>query len=119
MQEKFETWAIVELFGHNKIAGKVSEQTIGGSSLVRVDVPDTEASPAFTKLLNVSAIYAINPVTEEVAVGYASRLQSKPIETWDAREVLKRIDEMKKLNARVSEPHGGAGFDGPEDDDDA
>lgn len=118
MNDKFETWAIVELFGHNKIAGKVSEQTIGGSSMVRVDVPDTEASPKFTRLLNVSAIYAINPVTEEVAVGYAGRLQSKPIEAWDAREVLKRIDEMKKLNAPVSEPHGGAGFDGPEDDDD-
>jgi hypothetical protein len=116
MNDKFETWAIVELFGHNKIAGKVSEQTIGGSSMVRVDVPDTEASPAFTRLLNVSAIYAINPVTEEVAVGYAGRLQSKPIEAWDAREVLKRIDDMKKLNVPVSEPHGGAGFDGPEDD---
>ncbi len=118
MNDKFETWAIVELFGHNKIAGKVSEQTIGGSSMVRVDVPDTEASPKFTRLLNVSAIYAINPVTEEVAVGYAGRLQSKPIEAWDAREVLKRIDDMKNLNAPVSEPHGGAGFDGPEDDDD-
>lgn len=118
MQEKFETWAIVELFGHNKIAGKVSEQTIGGSSLVRVDVPDTEASPAFTRLLNVSAIYAINPVTEEVAVGYAGRLQSKPIEAWDAREVLKRIDDMKKLNAPPSaEAHDEVGFDGPEDDD--
>lgn len=119
MQEKFEIWAIVELFGHNKIAGKVSEQTIGGSSMVRVDVPDTEASPKFTRLLNVSAIYAINPVTEEVAVGYAGRLQSKPIEAWDAREVLKRIDDMKKLNAPPSvEAHGGEGFDGPEDDDD-
>jgi len=118
MTEKFETWAIVELFGHNKIAGKVSEQTIGGSSMVRVDVPDTEAAPAFTRLLNVSAIYAINPVKEDVATAYAGRLQSKPIEAWDAREVLKRIDEMKKLNAPVSEPHGGAGFDGPEDDDD-
>jgi hypothetical protein len=117
MNDKFETWAIVELFGHNKIAGKVSEQTIGGSSMVRVDVPDTEASPKFTRLLNVSAIYAINPVTEDVATAYAGRLQSKPIEVWDAREVLKRIDDMKKLNAPVSEPHGGAGFDGPEDDD--
>lgn len=119
MQEKFETWAIVELFGHNKIAGKVSEQTIGGSSLIRIDVPNTEASPAFTRLLNVSAIYAINPVTEEVAVGYAGRLQSKPIEAWDAREVLKRIDDMKKLNAPPSvEAHGGEGFEEEEDDDD-
>lgn len=99
--EKLEIWAIVELFGHNRMAGKVTEQTVGGSSLVRVDVPDTEASPAFTRLLNVSAIYAINPVTEEVARGYAARLSVKPIEAWDAREVLKRIDDMRKLEAAI------------------
>lgn len=114
MTEKFELFAIVELFGHNRIAGKVTEQVIGGASFVRVDVPSTEASPAFTRLLHPNAIYAINPVTEEVATGYAARIQVKPIETWDAREVLKRIDEMKKLNAPVSEPHGGSGLD---DDD--
>jgi hypothetical protein len=101
--EKFEAWAIIELFGHNRMAGKVSEQTIGGSSMVRVDVPDTEASPAFTRLLNVSAIYAINPVTEEVARGYASRINAKPIEAWDAREVLKRIDEQQKLRIANNE----------------
>jgi hypothetical protein len=97
MTEKFEVFAIIELFGHNKMAGKVTEQVIGGSSFVRVDVPNTEASPAFTRLLHANAIYAINPVTEEVATGYASRLQVKPIDAWDAREVLKRIDDMKKL----------------------
>lgn len=98
-QEKFECYAIIELFGHNKMAGKVSEQTIGGASMVRVDVPETAASPAFTRLLNVSAIYAINPVTEEVARGYAERLNTRPIDAWDAREVLKRIDDQKKLAA--------------------
>jgi hypothetical protein len=97
-QEKLEVWAIVELFGHNKIAGKVSEYNIGGV-FVRVDVPDIGAEPAFTRFINPSAIYAINPVTEEVARGYAARLKSKPIDSWDAREVLKRIDEAMKLNA--------------------
>ena len=33
-------WAIVEIFGHQRIAGFLSEQTIGGQSFVRVDVPD-------------------------------------------------------------------------------
>lgn len=100
---KFEIWAIIELFGHNKIAGKVSETTIGGGNFVRVDVPDTATVPAWTRFLNPSAIYAINPVTEEVAKGYADRLVSKPIDAWDAREVLKRIDESKKLNAPAEE----------------
>lgn len=36
---KFESWCIVELFGHQRIAGLVTEQTIGGCNFVRVDVP--------------------------------------------------------------------------------
>ena len=96
--EKFEVHAIVELFGHNKIAGKVTEQVIGGCSFIRVDVCDTKSSPAFTRLLHANAIYAINPVTEEVATQYAENLKVMPIQAWDAREVLNRIDEMKKLS---------------------
>lgn len=95
--QKFEVWAIVELFGHQKMAGHVSEQTIGGQTMVRIETPDTGEIPAFTRLLNVSAIYAINPVTEEVARGYAKRIQAQPINVWDAREVLKRIDAAKQI----------------------
>lgn len=28
--EKFESWGLLELFGHQRLAGKLSEQTIGG-----------------------------------------------------------------------------------------
>ena len=93
--EKFEAWALLELFGHNRIAGKVTEQTIGGGSFVRVDVPETTESKPFTRLLNPSAIYAINPVTEEVARGLAESIRSKPIEAWDARDVISRIEALK------------------------
>jgi hypothetical protein len=102
MDQDKEFWAIVGLFGHQKIAGKISEQQFG-APMVRIDIPETEAAPAFTRLVNPSAVYDINPVTEEVARAYAERLNVKPIEAWDAREVLRRIDEAKKLQA-VSEP---------------
>lgn len=38
-QTKFDHWCIVESFGHERIAGRVTEQTIGGCSFIRVDVP--------------------------------------------------------------------------------
>ena len=28
--QKFESWAIIEIFGHTQIAGKVTEASIGG-----------------------------------------------------------------------------------------
>lgn len=67
MENKLELHAVVELFGHQKMAGKVTEQSIGPSTFVRIDVPETNHQPAFTRLLNPSAIYAI--VTWLCAVG--------------------------------------------------
>jgi hypothetical protein len=48
-QQKFEQWAIVELFGHQRIAGLVTEQAVGGCSFVRVGVPETPNNPAWTR----------------------------------------------------------------------
>lgn len=88
--EKFESWAIVELFGFNKIAGKCSEQNIAGANMLRIDVPETDKNPAFTRLLGHAAIYAINPVTEEVAKHWAKMLQTAPITVWDVRDYIEK-----------------------------
>ena len=88
--EKFEAWAIIELFGHNQIAGKCSEQNIAGTNMLRIDVPETDRNPPFTRLLGHGAIYAINPVTEEVAKHWARSLQVSPITVWDVREYMEK-----------------------------
>ena len=88
--EKFESWAIVELFGHSQIAGKCSEQNIAGTNMLRVDVPETDKNPPFTRLLGHGAVYAINPVTEEVAKAWAKSLQVQPITVWDVREFMEK-----------------------------
>ena len=91
MIEKLELFAIVELFGHQKLAGKITEQSIGPATFVRVDVPESESSPAFTRLLNPSAIYAINPVTEDVMKHMAGNYAAKPIESWDIRKMNEKL----------------------------
>lgn len=91
MEQKFELSAIIELFGHQRMAGKVTEQTIGGASFVRIDVPESKTQPSFSRMLNPSAIYAINPVTEEVMIEMVDRLEKKPIESWDIREMQKKL----------------------------
>ena len=91
--QKFECWALLELFGHQHLAGFVSEQTFGPAVFFRVEVPATSESPAFDRLLNPSAIYAINPVTEEVAKARAEQIQFKPISAWDIRQMFKPTPE--------------------------
>jgi hypothetical protein len=86
--EQFKMWAMVELFGHTRVAGEVSEQTIAGGAMVRIDVPDTGKSPAFTRIVNVSAIYAINPMSEEMVRSIASQLNVTPITSWDIRDYI-------------------------------
>ena len=91
MEEKFDLWAIVELMGHSKIAGRCSEQSIAGSNMLRVDVPENEQQPTFTKFYNGSAVYAINPVTESVAVEYSKKLVKKPLEVWDINAMVAKL----------------------------
>lgn len=80
----FESWAIVEVMGHRQFAGFVTEQALGGASFVRVDVPEANDLPAFTKLLGAGSIYAITPCTEETARAFASRAAQRAFYTYEA-----------------------------------
>lgn len=77
-----EFWAIVEIMGHQQIAGKVSEETIAGAAMLRVDVPEVEDQPQFTKFYSASAIYAITPTEERIARAAASSMRARPVELW-------------------------------------
>ena len=46
MADKFEQWGIVELMGHQRAAGRLSEESIGGANMLRVDMP--EMAPSLT-----------------------------------------------------------------------
>lgn len=81
-EEKFDEWALVDLFGHAKIVGRVSEATIGGCSFIRVDVPATDGRLAFTKFFGNGAIYSMSPVSEGVAMSILKELQHAPVNVW-------------------------------------
>lgn len=91
----FEQWAIVELFGHQQIAGMVTEQVIAGQGFVRVDVPAGPDREAFTRMFGTGAIYSIIPTTEEVATMFAARNVARPISPYmlERPRVLDEEDE--------------------------
>jgi hypothetical protein len=116
----FDQWGIVEVMGHKKYAGHITEQVIGGSALVRVDVPECQvrekAVPAYSKLIGVGSIYMITPTSEEIARKSAQRLafsEGDPLPVY--------IPEDRQLAAatvatEVDDDEGG-GWDGNDEDD--
>lgn len=93
--EKFEQWCIVELMGRQRIAGLVTERIVAGTGFLDVAVPDTKSNPAFTRLIHPNSLYAINPVTEEVARLTAENLNVRPIESWDIHAFMAKAEQRK------------------------
>lgn len=87
--ESFDTWAVVDVMGHQRFVGKVTEQVVAGHGFVRVDVPETDKQKAWTKLIGPGSIYAITPVSEEIARAMARERMATPISEYDLPEDFK------------------------------
>jgi hypothetical protein len=81
----FEGWAILELMGHRRLAGYLSEQQVGGTSFLRIDVPGDEGNVA-TQLYSGGAVYCITPTTEAIARKVAKGCEPAPVTRWELRD---------------------------------
>ena len=93
----FDCWALVELMGHQRIIGHVSEQEIAGAKLLRVDVPSLGEEQSVTKFFGPSAIYAITPLEEDTARVMASKIEVAPVSIWDARRIKEQVPSLTRL----------------------
>ncbi len=81
-------WALVELFGHQRVAGLLTEATLGGCHFLRVDVPEIGDAPAFTRLYTQGAIYGITFVEERIARELARQFRVQPVQQYELRNLL-------------------------------
>jgi hypothetical protein len=79
--------AVLELMGHRRLAGRVSEVLVGGATLLRIDVPRKDGSTV-TQFYSVSSVYCITPTTEEIARAVALANPPEPIHPWELRAAL-------------------------------
>ena len=95
----FECFALVEIFGHTRIAGKVTEQVIAGTGFVRVDVPALAANKynpptePMTRFYGPSAIYSITPMDEATMMAAAHALRVAPVNMYIAMPMLEANEE--------------------------
>ena len=82
--DTFQEWALLELMGHRRIAGLVSEQQLAGAPFVRIDVYQPLApNPSVTQFYSPSSVYCITPITEEMAREFADTHLPQPIARYE------------------------------------
>ena len=75
-------WGIVELMGHVRLAGQISEEERFGGKLGRIDIPRKDGGFT-TQFFNASSIYRLTPTTEEAARAVALNCQPTPVHAWE------------------------------------
>jgi hypothetical protein len=105
-QNHLETWAIVELMGHQKEVGFVTTQYYGTACMFKIDVPELPerektlarpkwidlqhvpagtrikeaAQPGRSRLVGVQSVYALNPCDRETAIAVLEENSSREIQ---------------------------------------
>lgn len=140
-QAKFDGWAIVEIFGHQRYAGYVTTEAFGQAVLFRVDVPPLaereriskhyeygadgksippgstvkeDAVQGYTKLFGAGAIYGLTPCTQEAAEKAIAAMATRSL-------TVVKIAEERALAPGYAFDQGDEpeeDFDNTDDDDD-
>lgn len=77
----YDGWAILELMGHVRLSGRVTEESHFGVALGRIDIPTADGYT--TQYFGGSSIYRLTPTTEEIARSVALHNQPAPVRTWE------------------------------------
>lgn len=110
--DKQKLHAVVELFGHARVAGEISEHSMGSTSFVRVDVPQvivkestyesgerverTRLIESHTRLLGGAAIYSINLCDADAALVAAYEIRHEPMRAYSLREAIQNLTDADR-----------------------
>lgn len=75
-------WALLELMGHRKRIGRVREEEIAGSLMLRVDIR-IEDEDYVTEYYGADAIYSLRPVSEDIALAHYAARDPRPARPVD------------------------------------
>ena len=81
--EELKSWALVELFGHQRIVGMMTVDPAEFPGMVRVDVPDLLKDgkverKGFTRYIGRGAIYGVTPIDEATVRALLPSVDGKP-----------------------------------------
>lgn len=94
-------WGQIELMGHQRIAGHITETTVAGKGMLRVDVPDADGTTTHTRFYSPEAVYCISPTDRQIAIGLAANIKSQPVTIYD----VARLASDKTVGTPEEDPN--------------
>lgn len=109
-RQRFQQWAVLELMGHRRLAGLVTDEEVFGVSLMRLDIPGQDGEKPITQYYSPSSLYCLTPTTEEVARSVAAHNRPQLVNRW---ELPAPKPEMGRPRVYTSCPQCGAETESP------
>lgn len=106
-------WAFLEVMGHQKLSGFVTEVNLAGTGFLKIYVPEIETElwngktvtvSSFEKLYSPSSVFSITPCTEEIARGIAAKICEKPLEEYGGIVVKEKPLLLEEENSFSQDP---------------
>lgn len=95
-----EEWAIVEIMGHLRRAGRILEVDRFGAKLLRVDIPILDSPDAVlfvTEFFGGASIYRLRPCSKEIAMEAARQIgDPRPVMPVTARIAAPRFEQREE-----------------------
>lgn len=88
--DDFGTWGVLELMGHVKLAGYITNEKLFGVEIGRIDIPSGDSF--ITQYFGGSAVYRMTPVSEEIARAFSAQNQPRPVYIYEL-ELPERIPD--------------------------
>lgn len=90
-EDKLKFYALVELFGRQRLVGMVVVDPPEFPGLIRVDVPDLlkdgkVVRKGFTRYLGRTALYGVTPITEQMVRELLPSIDGRPSEPMGLRD---------------------------------
>lgn len=122
MADEPEVWAIVELMGHVRLAGRLTEEEKFGAKMGRLDIPVAsepncincngknppcplcKGGSFVSQLFGGNSVYRITIVTEAVARHVASSHAPAPVSPWDFPKQLEHRQDTDEGDYDDREP---------------
>lgn len=71
-------WVLLELMGHRQRIGRAREEEIAGGLMLRIDVLTGEGDDFVSEFYGAGSIYALRPISEEVARDHWAARDPRP-----------------------------------------